>query len=62
MDNKALLILKQLMHMIKIFCTKENVSRNKSFIYNKLSLNSDLVFIKTLKLILVHNYRTVSKL
>ena len=61
MDNKALLILNQLMHMIKIFFMKEMISRNKSFIYNKISLNSDLVFIKTLMLIPVHNHRTVSE-
>ena len=61
MDNKALLILNQLMHTIKIFFTKEIISRNKSFIYTKISLNSDLVFIKTLMLILVHNHRIVSE-
>ena len=44
MDDMALLILKQIMHMNE----KENTSRDNSFIYNKTSLNSNLVFIKTL--------------
>ena len=48
MDN-ALLFHKQLMYTIKIFYTKETISRNKLFIYKKINLNSDLVFIKTLK-------------
>ena len=53
----ALLILKQIMHMNE----KENTSRDNSFIYNKISLNSDLVFIKIFMLILDYNYRTVSE-
>ena len=61
MDNTALLILKQIMHMITIFFMKENISRHKLFKDKKINLNSDLVFIKTLKLILVHTYRAVSK-
>ena len=61
MDNTTLLILKQIMHMIMIFFTKENISRYKSFKYKKINLKSDLVYIKTLKLILVHNHRVVSE-
>ena len=47
--------------MIKIFFTKEIISRNKSFIYEKIGLDSDLVFIKTLKFILVQNHIIVSE-
>ena len=48
-DNKALLILKQLMHTIEFFFMKENIFKNKSFIYKKINLNFDLIFIKNLK-------------
>ena len=57
MDNMALLILKQIMHMNE----KENTFRDNLFIYNKINLNSDLVFIKTFMLILNYNHRTVSE-
>ena len=61
MDNTALLIFKQIMHTITIFFMKENISIHKSFKYKKMNLNSDLVYIKTLKLILFHNHRAVSE-
>ena len=44
-----------------IFFMKENISRYKLFKYKKIILNSDLIFIKTLKLTLVHNHGAVSK-
>ena len=61
MDNIALLILKHIMHTITIFFTKENISRYKSFKYKKIKLNSELIYIKTLKFILAHNHRAASK-
>ena len=57
MDNTTLLILMQKMHINE----KENTFRDNSFIYNKISLNSDLVFTKTFMLILDYNHGIVSE-